>query len=130
MPTMTFPNIEMPKIDLPEIDADRIANLARDAAYISVGFGVLAFQKTQVRRQELIKQLQGTKLPVDQVTKFIGTQVRNIDSRFDKIESVVDGVVDQVKDRLPAPADAIVGQVHGAAKAATKQVRDYAVKAV
>jgi hypothetical protein len=130
MPTMTFPTIEMPKIDLPEIDADRIANLARDAAYISVGFGVLAFQKTQVRRQELIKQLRGANLPVDEVTKFIGAQVRNIDSRFDKIETAVDGVVEQVAGRLPAPADAIVGQVHTAAKAATKQVRQFAVKAV
>lgn len=31
--------------------------LARDAFYVSVGFGVLGFQKLQVRRRELEKEL-------------------------------------------------------------------------
>jgi hypothetical protein len=144
MPTMTFPNIDLtkfdlskfdfakfdlPKIDLPDFDADRVANLARDAAYITVGFGVLAFQKAQVRRQELIKQLDASKLPVDQVTKFVETQVKNLDGRIEKLEEIVDGVVAQMKDRLPTPADTVVDQVHGAAKAASKTVRSFAVKA-
>jgi hypothetical protein len=36
--------------------------MAKDAAYTTVGFGVLAFQKTQVRRQEVMAEVQA-KLP-------------------------------------------------------------------
>lgn len=36
---------------------DDTTRLARDVFYVSVGFGVLAFQKAQVRRRELHKQL-------------------------------------------------------------------------
>jgi ElaB/YqjD/DUF883 family membrane-anchored ribosome-binding protein len=129
MPAINFPTIDLPKIDLPEIDADRVANLARDAAYITVGFGVLTFQKAQVRRQELLKQINASKLPVDRVNKLVETQVRTIDSQIVKLEARLDAVVEQVKDRLPAPADMIVGQAHDVAKTARKQVRQFAVKA-
>jgi hypothetical protein len=37
--------------------------MAKDAAYTTVGFGVLAFQKSQVRRQEVVSQVRA-KLPV------------------------------------------------------------------
>lgn len=36
---------------------DEAARLLRDSFYVTVGFGVLAFQKLQVRRRELTKQL-------------------------------------------------------------------------
>ena len=34
-----------------------LSKTLKDAAYVAVGFGVLAFQKAQVRRRELEKQL-------------------------------------------------------------------------
>ncbi len=36
-----------------------VTNTLKDAAYVAVGFGVLAFQKAQVRRRELEKQFEG-----------------------------------------------------------------------
>jgi hypothetical protein len=65
-----FPSIDLTKIDLskidltkidltgvdvklPEIDTDRVVNFARDAAYVGIGFGVLAVQQAQVRRREV-----------------------------------------------------------------------------
>ncbi len=36
-----------------------LPKLAKDAAYIAVGFGVLGFQRAQVRRRELLKRLEG-----------------------------------------------------------------------
>ena len=66
----TFPSIDLTKIDaqkvlsqLPHIPTDRAKELAKDAAYTTVGFGVLAFQKTQVRRQEVLADVRA-KLPV------------------------------------------------------------------
>ena len=65
----TFPSLDLTKIDaqkvlnqLPRIPTDRAKEMAKDAAYTTVGFGVLAFQKTQVRRQEVIAEVQA-KLP-------------------------------------------------------------------
>src|ERR1700676_2996288 len=36
----------------------------KDAAYVAVGFGVLSFQKAQVRRQELAKQVKAQRAQV------------------------------------------------------------------
>ena len=40
-----------PLVELPE--------MVEDAAYVAVGFGVLAFQRAQVRRRELERLLEG-----------------------------------------------------------------------
>jgi hypothetical protein len=37
------------------LQLDDLANAAKDAAYVSVGLGVIAFQRLQVRRNELTK---------------------------------------------------------------------------
>jgi hypothetical protein len=54
---------EVPDIQFPNLDFDKAAsdinNALKEAAYIAVGLGVLAFQKAQVRRVELAKQLEG-----------------------------------------------------------------------
>ena len=66
----TVPSIDLTKLDaqavlsrLPHLPTERAKDLVKDAAYTTVGFGVLAFQKTQVRRQEIISDLKA-KLPV------------------------------------------------------------------
>ena len=38
---------------------DDVANAVKDATYVSVGLGVIAFQRLQVRRNELSKALSG-----------------------------------------------------------------------
>jgi len=66
----TVPSIDLTKLDaqavlnrLPHLPTERAKDLVKDAAYTTVGFGVLAFQKTQVRRQEIVSELK-VKLPV------------------------------------------------------------------
>ena len=39
------------------LQLDDVTNLAKDAAYVSVGLGVIAFQRIQVRRNELEKAI-------------------------------------------------------------------------
>jgi hypothetical protein len=65
----TIPSLDLTKIDaqalinrLPQVPTERVVELAKDAAYTTVGLGVLTFQKTQVRRQEIMTELQA-KLP-------------------------------------------------------------------
>ena len=55
----TFPNLDFSALDagkLAELD-DKIAAAVRDAAYVAIGFGVLAVQQAQVRRRELVSAL-------------------------------------------------------------------------
>ena len=96
IPTVKFPTIpslDLTKIDaqavlgrLPRIPTDRAKEVAKDAAYTTVGFGVLAFQKTQVRRQEVIAEVRA-KLPVvaeeavDQATSAITNLRRLVSNR-------------------------------------------------
>ena len=51
----------MPEITFPQIDVNKAAadfnQAVKEGAYVAVGLGVLGFQKAQVRRVELTKQL-------------------------------------------------------------------------
>jgi hypothetical protein len=82
----TIPSIDLTKIDaqallnrLPHVPTDRVIELAKDAAYTTVGFGVLTFQKTQVRRQEVMTDLQA-KLPgaVEQAVTHATSALTNL----------------------------------------------------
>ena len=50
---LSLPDIKLPGVTVPDVDTERLVGLARDAAYVGIGFGVLAVQQTQVRRREL-----------------------------------------------------------------------------
>lgn len=71
--------------------------LLKDVGYVAVGFGVLAFQRGQVRRRELEKQLAG---------------------------AGIDDIVAQVRSRLPEQALDAFDTAVGAAKDATGQLLD------
>jgi hypothetical protein len=66
----SFPAFDLSRLDtagLNELD-DKLLAVARDAAYITIGFSVLAFQKAQVHRREFVgaalKQVRGVVGPV------------------------------------------------------------------
>ena len=82
----TIPSIDLTKMDaqallsrIPRIPTDRAVEMAKDAAYTTVGFGVLAFQKTQVRRQEVMTEVQA-KLPgvVDEAVTQATSVITNL----------------------------------------------------
>lgn len=55
-----------------EITIDDINRTVKDGFYVTVGLGVIAFQKAQVRRQELRKQLRAN---AEQVRRIIDRAV-------------------------------------------------------
>jgi hypothetical protein len=63
MPKLFEEVVDVPDIPFPTLDIDRAAseinNALKEAAYILIGLGVLAFQRAQVRRVELAKKLEG-----------------------------------------------------------------------
>ena len=54
---------------------DDVTNAVKDAAYVSVGLGVIAFQRLQVRRNELNKLLGG-------VGATVGDRVKVVEERL------------------------------------------------
>lgn len=54
MTRITLPSIDLSDFDLRHLD-HKVVTVARDAAYIAIGFSVLAFQRAQVRRVEAQK---------------------------------------------------------------------------
>jgi hypothetical protein len=87
LPKVEFPKVEFP--DLPTIDLDdldeKITGVAKDAVYITIGFGVLALQKTQVRRREVVSalgdRLDATRDQVEEMVKTVEKQVRGLATR-------------------------------------------------
>jgi len=100
---------QLPQFDLPLPDAEQLVGAAKDVAYVAIGFGVLTFQRAQVRRQEL--------------TKFVEARVGGLDDRVAELEQQLDRMVDRVAGRLPEPAAGLVGHAHRTAKTARAQVR-------
>lgn len=64
---------------------DDIANAIKDAAYVSVGLGVIAFQRIQVRRNELTKTLESraedAKSTIEILGAALGDRARMIEER-------------------------------------------------
>lgn len=58
---------------------DEVAKVLQDAAYVSIGLTVIAFQKAQVQRNELNKSLQGT---LDDVRATVEDNVKLVEERL------------------------------------------------
>ena len=75
-----------------------VTKTAKDAAYVLVGLGVLGFQKAQVRRQELRRQLEAQRGTFE-------AQLGDVRSQLGKLTTKVD---------LPPQARTIVKQAREA----------------
>ncbi len=71
---------------------DDVAEVVKDAAYVSVGLGLIAFQRLQVRRNELSKALSGQG---DQVTGALGVVSSLVGERLKLVEERVGAVLDR-----------------------------------
>src|SRR5262245_56730561 len=65
---------------------DDVSSAAKDAAYVSVGLGLIAFQRLQVRRQELHKalssQADGAKGTLDVMGALVGDRLKVLEERL------------------------------------------------
>ncbi|HET6963375.1 MAG TPA: hypothetical protein VFH58_01300 [Acidimicrobiales bacterium] len=68
----------MPEINFRNIDVEKAAadfnEALKDAAYVAVGLGVLGFQRAQVQRVELMKQLEAQLESLSSVSRSLNTQ--------------------------------------------------------
>lgn len=115
-----------------------LSQILRDAAYVGVGFGVLTFQRAQVRRQELKKQLESqlgeAKGGFSRLSETVEDRVKLLEERFegvqeqletvlDEVEANVERALDELSARLPEPARDAFGNARSVARDATTQLR-------
>jgi len=74
------------------IDLDRLKIIAKDLAYTSVGIGILAFQKAQVRRRELSEEID-KEFP--QAKAFV---VKQVESTISNIAMVMTSLINSRND--------------------------------
>jgi hypothetical protein len=98
--------------------ANDITKAAQDAAYVAIGLGVMGFQKAQVRRRELLSQLESRRAtfetPINDFRKEIAKALKEIDKTFGQLFERVDATIEPVSERLPAGAQAVVHQAREA----------------
>lgn len=120
----------MPEIRTPASAAEDLTKLLKDAVYVTIGLGVIAVQRAQVRRQELTKQVSGqvddARSQFQTLTKRVDDRFKLVEERLESVEARFDAVLDQVEERLPEQARELTRQARTAAKEARTQVRSLA----
>jgi hypothetical protein len=90
----------------------------KDTAYVAVGFGVIGFQRAQVRRQELKRQLR-------QQRQQLAGLVKEIDGAVDPVRQRIEGRLDRIEERLPGQARDVVRTARTLAKGTEEQMRTF-----
>jgi ElaB/YqjD/DUF883 family membrane-anchored ribosome-binding protein len=90
-----------------------VTKTVKDAAYVTVGLGVLAFQKAQVARRDLTKQVE---TQLNQTSE----QVKDLSK---KVEGRIQPALAQLELTVPAQAKDLVKQARTAAEQLQGQVR-------
>jgi hypothetical protein len=103
-----------------------VTDLARDAAYVAVGLGVLAYQRAQVQRVELQKRL-SKDLPIDQrlgdVRQGVAKGYAQIDDLAESAVQFVESTLRPVEDKLPASVTQITTKAREQAREVRIQIR-------
>jgi len=108
-----------------ELSLETVTDAARDAFYVTVGASVIAFQKLQVQRVELTKNLNGqiddatrtaeksiesARGSFDSVAEMVDDRFKLVEERLAAVESRLETVLAQVEDKLPEQARDLVKQ--------------------
>jgi len=103
-----------------------VTNLARDAAYVAVGLGVLGYQRVQVHRAELQNRLsQDLALDqhIDDVRQGVAKSVRQIDDLTESAVRLFETTIQPIEDRLPPSVTQLSVRAREQAREVRTQIR-------
>lgn len=115
---------EMPAIT--ELTTE-VTNIARDAAYVAIGFGVMGFQKAQVQRVELKSRLANDLSLEDRladVRSAVVSGAQHIDGIVEGAVQFVETTLEPLEEQLPTPARELAEKAHAQAREVRAQVRE------
>lgn len=108
-----------------ELKIESVTDAVRDAFYVGVGAGVIAFQKLQVQRVELTKtitaqlddakgnalvSIESAKGSLDGVSDLVEDRVKLLEDRLSGLEGRLETVLAQLEGKLPEQARDVVKQ--------------------
>jgi len=95
----------MPEITNLKTISKGVTDIAKDAAYVAVGLGVLGYQRAQVQRVELSKKL-SKDLALDgrlgDVRSNVSKGVRQLDGIVETAAQFVESTLQPIEEQLPA----------------------------
>ncbi|MDA8360306.1 MAG: hypothetical protein M0Z95_29320 [Actinomycetota bacterium] len=107
-----------------------VTNIARDAAYVAIGLGVLGFQKAQVQRVELKSKLAGD-LAVEQrlaeVREAVANGIRQVDGIVEGALQLVETSFEPLEEQLPPVARELSHRARQQAREVRTQIRELVV---
>ena len=99
----------------------------KDAAHAVIGFGVIGWNKTQVHRRDLMKDLNSQRHQVetqlDGAKEQLATAIRHLDARIEPVRHDIDSQLDKVSERLPEQVRELVQSARKIARDTEHQVR-------
>jgi hypothetical protein len=103
-----------------------VTDLARDAAYVAVGLGVLGYQRVQVQRVELKNKL-SQDLALEQrlgnVREGVAKGVHQIDELTETATNFVESTLQPLEERLPASVNQFTARAREQAREVRTQIR-------
>lgn len=103
-----------------------VTDLARDAAYVAVGLGVLGYQRAQVQRVELQNRL-SKDLSLDQrlveVRQGVTKGIHQIDDLAESAVQFVETTLQPLEDRLPSSLTVVTTKAREQAREVRTQIR-------
>lgn len=104
-----------------------LSKTLKDAAYVAIGFGVIGFQRAQVRRQDLLRELRVQRARLEDqaggARGLISALIADLEERFEPVAGEIESRLDEIEERLPEQAKALFEQVREVAKDVQAQVR-------
>jgi hypothetical protein len=103
-----------------------VTDLARDAAYVAVGLGVLGYQRAQVQRNEL-KSLLSKDFSLDQHLSNVRTEltkgVTQLDDLLETATQFIETSIQPLEEQLPASITQLTTKAFGQAREVRSQIR-------
>ena len=103
-----------------------VTDLARDAAYVAVGLGVLGYQRVQVQRVELQNRLsQDFSLDerIDDVRQGVAKGFQQIDDLAESAVHFVETTLQPIEEKLPASVTQVTTKAREQAREVRSQIR-------
>jgi len=109
-----------------------VTDLARDAAYVAVGLGVLGYQRAQVQRNEL-KNMLSKDFSLDQRLSGVRTEVskgvKQIDGLVESAAQFVETSLAPLEQQLPSSVTQLTTKAFEQAREVRSQIRQRVLSA-
>jgi hypothetical protein len=107
-------------VNLMAVTVNDVTKTLKDAALVVIGFGVIAWNKSQVQRRELEKQFE---VQTTQLREQFAKVATEVEERSKPVVEAVEASLDQLEERLPEQAREYFKQARTTAKEASDQLR-------